>query len=117
MAFGDNSRQVQSSTQGRATTFRNMGGFVNGGTGSMLTRVEASEGDQLADIGKAGHETEFSQEFASGQVADTGNGSQQVALTLEVRMLVDMVLNGLLGLGDVGLQQIQLGLQLSRHRT
>src|SRR5215468_6333474 len=87
MTLGDNSRHVQGGTQGSAATLGNVAGFVNGRAGNVLTGIETSEGNQLTDVVKVRDGAQFGQELASGQVADAWNRGQQVALTLQVRML------------------------------
>src|SRR5262249_24063765 len=77
VTFGDDGRHIEGGTQGSTTTLGDMGYFANGRARNMQAGVETSEGDQLTDVGKIGQGAEFSDEFASGQVADAGNGSQQ----------------------------------------
>ena len=116
MTLSNNGRHVERGAQRRATRFGNMGCFVDRGTRDMLTRIETREGDQLTHVAKVGNGAEFSQEFASGQVANTGNRGQQVTLVLEGGMLVNMVGNGLLGLCDLRLQQGALSWRISSGR-
>ena len=77
----------------------------------MLTRIEAGEGNDLADIGELAHVAEFASSLAAsrGQCRQWYQASRDVLL--EVRMAVDMVLDGLLDLLDLVRQEIDLLLQ------
>ena len=52
--FSHDSGQVQSGAQGRLAALGNMGGFMNGRAGRMMTRIQARKGNQLTSITEVG---------------------------------------------------------------
>jgi len=82
----------------------------------MLFRVQTSEGDELSRAAEGSDIAEFGQEVTGGQVANTGNRSQQLALTAQVGMLVNMVLNEFFGVLDLLVQEGNVDLQLVNDR-
>ena len=73
-ALGDNGRHIESGANGGAAHLGNGGFAANRRPRLMLTRIEAGEGNDLADIGELGHVAEFSEEFCCCQGANAGNG-------------------------------------------
>src|SRR5262249_8277991 len=100
---------------GGAPLLGNRGLTANGSPGAMLFGVEASESDDLGGRVKIGQGAELAQELAGGQVANARDGDEQVALTFEVRMVVNVVGHELFELLNLPVQKGNLVLQLSDH--
>ena len=113
MAFGNDGRQVKGGTQGGFAGFGNGGFLTDRGAGLMMSGIEASKGDELANIGERGQRGQLAEQLSGGEGTQARNGIDEVALLTQVRMLVDMVLQGALHLGDLVGHQRQLGLELA----
>src|SRR5262249_48507447 len=88
-------------------------GFTpDGGARGVVFRVETRERDDLSGGVEGGDIAELSQELAGGQVADARDGGQQASLALEVRMVVNVVVNKFLELSNLAVKKGELVLEL-----
>ena len=85
-AWGDNRREIQSGAQARVTPFGEAGFAAHRRARGMLAWGQPSKGGQLRrrlsnDLNIA----DFSQEFPGSDVANAGNGGEQITLLTEDR--------------------------------
>ena len=78
----------------------------------MLARVEASKSHDLAGISNAADGTKLSQELGGSERANANNGVEQIPFALHIRMLVDVVMNELFGVGNLRVEKRQVFLQM-----
>ena len=109
---GNDSGHIKGSADGGPPHFRNAGAGVDGRARLAMPGVQASKGDQLSNIIKVRDGTKFSHKFGSRQASDSLDGDEEVALALEIRMVVDMLLNSVFDLLDLLRKKLNLLLQI-----
>ncbi len=82
----------------------------------VMTGIESDKRDQLTHIPKGAYVAALGQEFTNGQVAQALNGTQQVGLPFQVRMLVQDIRDRLLGVGNLRIQEADLRLPVFDQR-
>src|SRR5215207_3423518 len=96
----DDSRQVERCPQRGVALLAEAALTMDGTARGVLTGRDADKGGYLASAGKGAHIAQFRQHTSSSQVANAGDGGQQVALLFQVRMVVEVVIDLLLEIHD-----------------
>ena len=113
-AHGGEGGQEQSGAKTFVAGFDQTPAAVNRRSGIMVSGRQTGVGSELVSGLEVIDIQDFGNEPGGCDVADAGNGGQEVVLLAQIRMLVKKVTDALLDDGDLVLEEVDMGIDISQ---